>query len=290
MNNVQNSNYKKIAGAFAGALFLLCLVFVFFSYDNVQQSERGVLTSFGEVKRIADPGLVVKWPWETVVKLSIISHTHEIPLEVYSKDGQLAPTNSIKITYHLPEANVREVFTGLGKDYFENVLKNPVENIFREEFGKRTADQIISTREELNEAVTLRVKDEFKARGLALETVGISIRFNDMYNQSAEQSAIARVKINTAEQNLKEEEILAKVMVVKAQGKADSEVAAKKAESEGIRFVEETKIEMLKKRAELIAAFPQLLRIITAERWDGKMPTTMLPGNALPFIDLTQPK
>jgi len=30
---------------------------------------------------------------------------------------------------------------------------------------------------------------------------------------------------------------------------------------------------------------PGLVTLTTAERWDGKLPTTMIPGNSVPFIN-----
>jgi len=46
----------------------------------------------------------------------------------------------------------------------------------------------------------------------------------------------------------------------------------------------EAEASAIKARAEALAQNQNLIELTKAERWDGKLPTTMIPGSAVPFI------
>lgn len=256
------------------------------SCSTVDTGEAGVVTTFGKVERVVDSGLAFHWPWQGVSRMDLKSHTVDIPLEVYSKDSQLAPTNVLSVTFSLPRDKVEEVFTKYGPEYFQAVLKNPVENIFREAFGTKTADEIISDRVVINNDVSTRLKTEFETRGVLFERISISIKFNEAFNTSAEKSAIARTEVNTATQNLERTKKDAESAEAKAKGEANADFAKKQKEAEGILALGKAQAEVLELKAKVAAANPSLVNLLTADKWDGKLPTTMIPGQGTPLIQL----
>jgi regulator of protease activity HflC (stomatin/prohibitin superfamily) len=256
---------------------------------SVKQGEKGIVTTFGKVERLVEPGLAFHWPWQDVTKMNIQSQTADIPLEVYSKDSQLAPQNVLSVTFSLPADKVLEVYSKYGPTYFETVLKNPVENIFRECFGRMTADQIIAEREKLNADVSQRLKEEFASRSIKFERVSISIKFNEAFNRSAEESAIARTKVNTEKQNLERKEIEAEQKIIEAKADADALLAKKEAEAKGIATVGAADVKVIELKSAALQKNPDYPRMIVAENWDGKLPTTLVPGQTIPFIELTPP-
>ncbi|MDY8015799.1 prohibitin family protein, partial [Escherichia coli] len=42
--------------------------------------------------------------------------------------------------------------------------------------------------------------------------------------------------------------------------------------------------EAIRLRGEALRENPGLVALTTAERWDGKLPDTMIPGSTVPFI------
>ena len=256
------------------------------SADSVEAGKIGIVTSFGQIERTVESGLAFHWPWQKVTKLSLQSQTIDIPLEVYSKDSQLAPQNVLSVTFSLPKDSAVKVFSEYGADYFRAVLKNPTENIFREAFGMRTADHIIADREALNSEVSTRLQKEFLTRSINFERLGISIKFNEAFNHSAEESAIARTKVNTAKQDLERKKVEADQLEVEAKGKAASSVELKIAEAKGITELGNAQANVLQRKAELLRQNPGIVNLMAAERWDGKLPTTMIPGQSTPMIQL----
>lgn len=259
------------------------------SSTSVEEGERGVVTTFGKVSYEIGSGLSFHWPWQDVSKMSIQSQTVDIPLEVYSKDSQLAPQNMLSITFSLPAEKVREVYTKFGEDYFNTVVKNPVENIFRECFGRMTADHIIADRETLNNDISKLLKAELESRSLNFERISISIKFNDAYNHAAEESAIARIKVNTETQNLERKTIEGKQVVIGAQAEADANVLTKAAEAKGIEVMGAAEAKVIALKAQSLQQNPDYPKIIAAEKWDGKLPQTMIPGQTIPFVELSGP-
>lgn len=76
---------------------------------------------------------------------------------------------------------------------------------------------------------------------------------------------------------------------------ADSKLAAAKAEAETIRvkgaaeaetirLKSAAEAEAIRLRGEALRDNPCLVALTTAERWDGKLPDTMIPGSTVPFI------
>jgi regulator of protease activity HflC (stomatin/prohibitin superfamily) len=218
--------------------------------------------------------------------MDLKSQTVDIPLEVYSKDSQLAPTNILSVTFSLPRQKVEEVYQKYGANYFEAVLKKPVENIFREEFGKKTADEIIGDRITLNESISARLKVEFETRGPLFERLSISIRFNDSFNTAAEKSAIARTEVNTATQNLDKAKKDAESAEARATGEANADFIKKQKEAEGILAIGEAEVKVMEQKSKVIQENISLVHLITAEKWDGQLPTTMIPGQSTPLIHL----
>jgi regulator of protease activity HflC (stomatin/prohibitin superfamily) len=73
---------------------------------------------------------------------------------------------------------------------------------------------------------------------------------------------------------------------------ADAEAYATKArgeaEASAIKARGEAEASAIRARAEPLRANPDLIALIAAERWDGKLPATMVPGAAVPFISVAK--
>ena len=69
------------------------------------------------------------------------------------------------------------------------------------------------------------------------------------------------------------------------------EIARTRAEGEAnaIRLRGEAEGAAIRARADALRANADLVQLQAVEKWDGKLPTTMVPSTALPFIDLQPP-
>jgi uncharacterized membrane protein YqiK len=82
------------------------------------------------------------------------------------------------------------------------------------------------------------------------------------------------------------ERIQAQIQTTMAQAAADSVLAQAKAEAEATRLRGDAEADAIKARAAALSSNQNLVELTKAERWDGKLPTTMLPNSVMPYLDV----
>src|SRR5262249_20161433 len=76
----------------------------------------------------------------------------------------------------------------------------------------------------------------------------------------------------------------AEKVVVQANADAEARIAQAKAEAEAIRLRGEAEAAALQAKATALRDNPSYVALTAAEKWDGKLPQTMVPGSAVPFV------
>jgi regulator of protease activity HflC (stomatin/prohibitin superfamily) len=56
------------------------------------------------------------------------------------------------------------------------------------------------------------------------------------------------------------------------------------ANAKAVRLAGEAEADAIRARSAAIASSPKLVELTIAEKWNGVLPTTMVPGTAVPFI------
>ncbi len=279
----------------ASMLKLIPLVIIFLllaaltgSWFTVDQGERGVHLRNGKIIGTAEPGLGFKLPFfDSIVKISTQTHTVSYDrLQAYSHDQQPA-TIRVSVTYSVPPDKVEDLYANFKSvdamvtRLVDRQVPTQVENIF----GKYTAISAVQERVKF----VLDVTDAIKATingPIEISSVQVeNIDFSDAYEKSVEDRMRAEVEVQTQMQNLEKERVTAQIAVTKAQAEADSQLARAKAEAEAIRIKGEAEASAIKSRAEALAKNQDLIELTKAEKWDGKLPNTMLPNTTLPFLD-----
>ncbi len=109
---------------------------------------------------------------------------------------------------------------------------------------------------------------------VVVESVQIeNIDFSDAYEESIEQRMLAEVEVQRIQQNAERERVQAEIVVIQAAAEADAIRARGQAEADAINA-----------RGEALGNNPELVSLIAAEKWNGVLPTTMLPGSTVPFV------
>lgn len=285
---MQGLNSKAIGVAIAA----IALLGVFFSsWYTVDETERGVLLRNGALVGIIEPGLSFKTPFiETVKFISVQSQaTSYRELQAYSKDQQTA-TLQVSVSWHVVPGEVSKVYTqyqdldGLVSRLISRQVPTQVENVFGQynavtavqQRGKFVADVGRAIKEAINGPVVID--------GVQVE----NIDFSDDYERSIALRMKAEVEVKTREQMLATEQVQAQIRVTQAQAEADSKLAEAKADAEATRLRGEAEADAIRARAQALASNQNLVELTKAERWDGTLPTTMLPNSAIPFIDVAK--
>jgi regulator of protease activity HflC (stomatin/prohibitin superfamily) len=256
---------------------LVIIYVVFASWYTVDEGERAVVLRFGQLVGEEVPGLHFKLPWvDTVRMITVQNQTKRYQnLEAYSRDQQPADL-TVSVTYVV--SNPSEVYSQYGDlegavgRLIDPRLTAGVKTIF----GQYDAVRAIQERAALNNDFDMAVTSAIDGGPINVISVQIeNIDFSDAYEQSVEQRMLAQVEIQRREQNLRTTEVEAQIARTRAQG-----------EAEAIRLRGEAEAAAISARAEALRMNADLVQLQAVEKWDGKLPTTMVPSSALPFINL----
>jgi regulator of protease activity HflC (stomatin/prohibitin superfamily) len=87
-------------------------------------------------------------------------------------------------------------------------------------------------------------------------------------------------------QELAQKKVDAEKVVVQAQADAQARLAAAKAEADAIKLKGEAEASAIQAKANALRENPGLVALTATEKWDGKLPTTFVPGSAVPFVQV----
>lgn len=282
---------NKAVGFIATAVFIFIglLIAGFGGFYQVDQGERGVILRNGEMTGIAEPGLGFKTPLiESVREISVRDHNVTLPMEAYSFDQQPA-TIQVSVTYRVPVDQVGELYKEYGtlEALQARVIERRTPDAVKNIFGRFTAVRAIQEREKLGVETFQAVATAMK--GAPVQIVGVQVEevgFSNAYEQSIEQRMLAQVQIETTRQKKQTEEVQAEIKIVQAKAQADAERERFQAEADGIRLRGEAEAAAIKARATALASNANLVELIAAEKWNGALPATQVPGSALPFLGI----
>jgi regulator of protease activity HflC (stomatin/prohibitin superfamily) len=273
-------------------LFLFVISIVFGSWYTIDQTERGVLLRNGAFVEVVQPGLHFKLPWfESVYKIDMQTHKFEYTkVNSYSADQQPADLK-VSVILHVDPGKVAEMYSRFGGDMQAAVSRLVTPHMNQEVkvvFGKYTAASAISERGQLNADAAKALTDAmsydpvFGVEGVQVE----DIEFSAEYIKSVEARMQAEVQVQQKQQELAQEKIKAQIAVTQAEGDANSNKARAEGQAAAIRLKGEAEAAAIKARADALAKNENLIALTTAEKWDGHLPGTMLPGGTVPFLTL----
>lgn len=279
----------KLITGLTGLAFLVVGLAIFGAFYTIDAGEKGVVLRNGAVSGVADAGLHFKLPFvDDVYKIS--TRTFTIPYEnepFYSKDQQSA-TATVSITFAVVPGEVQRVYTQYGDldTVAARILTPRVKKEFKEVMGQFNAAQAIQEREKLGIEVAKAIMDG-NTGVIMIESVQVeNIDFSNAYEEAIEQRMLAEVAIAKVRQDAEKAKATALITVTEAQAKADALLAEKTAEATGIQMKGEAEAAAINAKGKALKDNPGLTALIAVERWQGVLPTTMVPNGAVPFIDV----
>ena len=252
-----------------GLIVVIVFVLLSMSWYRIDQSERGVLLRNGAVIGEAEPGLGFKIPVvDTVEHISVQSQNARYSdVKTYSRDQQPA-TLRVSLNFHVTDA--RAVYTDYKsvQNMVDRLLSPQVYTWAENVFGQFNAVSAVQDRAQLNNELAIALRKVVHGP-LAIESVQIeNIDFSGKYEEAVEARMEATVRQQQAEAE-------AAATRTRADANAYSVKAQGEAEAAAIRA-----------RGDALRDNPGLPGLVTAEKWDGHLPTTMVPGGAMPFISV----
>jgi regulator of protease activity HflC (stomatin/prohibitin superfamily) len=283
---------KQIITSISGAILaIFLLTLVLGSWYTVDEGERTVVTRYGEVVTVSDPGLHFKVPiMDNTSEVSVQEHyARYTNLGAYSNDQQSASLN-VSVSYQIDASRVEQVYSEYGDrmGVVDRIITRKTLEQVKVVFGRYNASTAIKERGKLNADMVSELTSSIERSGAPVIILGVQIedvKFSSVYEDSIEQRMLAEVAVEKEQQNLEREKVLADIVRTKAQADADKVRFAAEAEADAIKMRGQAEAEAIKERADALKNNAALIELVKAENWDGQLPKTMLPNQAVPFIE-----
>lgn len=259
--------FGKIIGQAIAALIILIIVFG--SFGTVGAGYVGVKTRFSAVRGTVEPGLYFKMPFiEDVTEMDTQTQKEQVDATAASSDLQNV-TATVAINFHVLPADASTIFSTIGADYQSRVIDPAIQESIKSVTANYTAEQLITSREKVREEILALLTTKLQAYGVNTDSLNIvNFAFSDSFNQAIEAKVTAQQNALAAQNKLQQ-----------VQFEAQQTVATAKATAEAIQ------IQAQAINSQGGADYVQLQAI---KQWDGHLPTQMVPGATVPFLNLTK--
>lgn len=271
-----------------GILVLLVAVIGFSSSYIINQKDRGVLVHNGAAVEVLQPGLGFKTPFVNAVEeinVQNLTSTYN-GLTVNSYDQQPTTIN-VSVSYHIPDGRVMELYKQYGnsENFISRTLDRQAISQISSIFGQYSASDIVQNQGKFNLALKTAIQTALQNDPVVIDSVQTErIKFSPQYEDMIQQKMTATINVAKKEQELQSAEIDAKIAVANAEGKAQSDLAIAKSKAQATQIQGEADAAAIKAKSDALNASPQLVALTAAEKWDGKLPQTMVPNGTVPFL------
>lgn len=260
------------------------------SFYTVDEGERGVVLYNGRVTGIAEPGLHFKAPVvEEIIDVSVRQENHRFEnVAAYSQDQQIG-TLVLSVNIQPTASEVTRIYSEFGsvEAMVSRVLAPVVNEEVKTIFGGYTAASAIRDRGKLNADIEAAIRRGITGKPFQILSFQLeNIDWSDTYEAAVEARATAEANVATERQRLEQEKVSAEIAVTQARGRAESSLAEARARAEATKLAGEAEAAAIKARANALQENPNLVELTKAERWNGILPTTMVPGGATPFVSI----
>lgn len=290
-----------VIGSILSFILFLCIPF---SFRTIDSGEIAVVKEMGKIIDTREAGIHFDFwmvrtyeKYDTKVRqLDIVTSAYTAGDKAQEVEGDVAPTGAeqkaqlqpidIQLTIHyaINKESVKTIALEYGSlTSLESRISSVVTAKIKEVVKKYEAAQLISERDvlasEVLEAINSALGNDYH---VTVKNVALTnIDFSDAFEQSVEQSMIAQQELVKAKAE-------AEKLLIDAENKvkiAEQEAAAKKAAAQGEADAKRIQAEADAAALELIqeaweaidpAVKEVMLREMAIEKWDGKLPETMV--------------
>jgi len=258
---------KVFVGIVSGVAFFLLTV-VASAFTVISAGHTGVQVTFGEVNMTPlSEGVHFVNPLSSVKDV-------DVRLQKAKLDGASAGTKDLQqvhtdivVQYRLNAAKVPHIYKEFGLNVDDKVLGPGINEAFKSITGHYTSEELITKRDEVSMAITDHLRNKMAPFNIDVSGVSlVNFGFSADYQKAIESKVIATQNKLKAEQDLERIKVEAASRVAQAKGEAEAiSIQAQAIQSNGG------------------ANYVQLQWI---EKWDGKLPTTVLGGDTKTLMNI----
>ena len=248
---------QKTLGILAGALIIVG-GFLFSSFTVISAGHTGVQVTLGEVNpNPLTEGVHIVNPISKVKDVDVrLQKANLNGAQAGTKDLQQVHTD-IVVNYRLNAAHVPRIYKEFGLNVDDKVLGPAINEAFKAVTAHYNSEELVTKRDIVSDEIHRAIANKVAPFNIDISNTSlVNFGFSPEYAKAIEAKVIATQQKQKAEQDLQRIEVEAKSRVAQAEGEAKAiAIQAQAIQSNGG------------------ANYVQLQWI---EKWDGKLPTTVL--------------
>ena len=277
---------------------LLALLICFLGcFKTVPTGSTGIVTTFGKIENITlDAGIHFMSPWKKVVNMDNRTQKQSIEMQCFSSDIQEVSV-VYTVNYQINKTNAQEIYRTIGTEYFDTIVMPKALEAVKSVFAKYTAEDLIASRSNLSKEIEGVLVDDLARQNIQITATSIeNIDFTDAFTNAVEAKQVAeqnKLKAQTEQaQATLEAQAQAERQVIQAKADADAAIVAANADAEVAKisadsslYQGEKEATILQRVGEQMERYPNLVKYKYYEKWDGKLPETVL-GDSEVIMDM----
>jgi regulator of protease activity HflC (stomatin/prohibitin superfamily) len=259
-------------------------LFAFIGCERIDAGHVGVKVNlYGDGKGVDDVTEVTGWVFYNPISTKIVEFPTFMQHKEYKQvieDGEIVSDESFVVNskdgsefhvspllnYSVKRDRVPHIFAKYRVELSmieSGFLKTAVYDAFRVVANSYTADALISNRQEFEKKVREVLVDQLEPEGFILSQFTSNLIYPETFKKAIEAKNNAVQTALTAENQVKTAEAEAKIKIARAEGNAKAMLTNARAEAEANQLKQRT-------------LTPMLIQQQWIERWNGKLPETML--------------
>ena len=201
-------------------------------------------------------------------------------LQAYSRDQQPA-TIAMAVNYHVTDASAVYSQYGSLANMKSRIINSRAYEQVKNVFGQFDAADAIQKRALLNAEVFAAIRKSVQRSGGDRQRADRGHHLLLQYEGAVEARMQAIVKQQQAEADKQKR-------IIDADASAYEVKAAADAKAHQIEVQGKAEAGAIQARGDALRNNPSLPTLVAAEKWNGVLPTTMVPGNTVPFLNICQ--
>ncbi|WP_302821843.1 prohibitin family protein, partial [Fusobacterium ulcerans] len=255
---------KQVMLGSIGAILILVFFMAFTSFYTVKTGEVAIISSWGKITRIDREGLNFKIP---VVQTKEMLVTRD---KIYSFDNMSVSTKDMQsivldLTVQSAVSDPEKLYRSFRGMHEMSFIIPRTKEVVQASISKYTIEEFVSKRQELSKIIYEDLKDDFNAYGLSVSNVSITNHdFSVEYEKAIEAKKVAEQEVERTRFEQEKFRVEAENQVLLAEYK-----------------LKEKELQAKANQVEAESLSPMLLKKLTIEKWNGKLPQIQNFGKSL---------
>ncbi|CAB4241798.1 HflC Membrane protease subunits, stomatin/prohibitin homologs [uncultured Caudovirales phage] len=260
---------QKTLGIIGGtAIFIASILFS--SFTVISAGHTGVQVTLGEVNpNPLTEGVHFVNPISSIKDVDVRLQRAELKAaNAGTKDLQVVHTD-IVVNFRLDPLKVPHIYKEYGLNVDEKVLGPGINEAFKSVTGHYTSEELVTKRDLVSTEILQHLMAKMAPFNITVSNISlVNFGFSEAYQKAIEAKVIATQQTAKAEQDLARIKVEAASRIAQAEGEAKAiAIQATAIQSNGGQ---------------------NYVQLQAIEKWDGKLPVTMMGGSTVPFVNLNK--